>query len=334
MPDHSLPADEGAAIGSSLDRRGTAKVTVAVNPVPSRRLRRTAAGEDLITERDGFRLRREIEFLPQDRLAAVELAYCLVRCSHPHVQAHQLTMNGFSRRVLLEHIAEPFRRFAVGAAPLEHFCHPEQQPDMQLLHGIATLVAPALVAVLRQQLTAVSGESSVICRDFPAAQRVLGQPLEFVGVDSDTLGVEGKHAVRQTEIRRILTSRQGRLQRAAGDMKSLTEAIERRFRVHLRPEDVDDLLAVHRVSRLDGQKLDQGLGAPPRPIGYGLARRRCVQCRILRAASPAKAQSRSARNAAPAGHLPPAPADGCPCVSGLERPRHNKRHSSPALRRR
>ena len=141
---------------------------------------------------------------------------------------------------------------------------------MQLLHGIATLVAPALVAVLRQQLTAVSGESSVIRRDLPAAQRVLGQPLEFVGVDSDTLGVEGEHAVRQTEIRRILTSQQGRLQRATGDMNSLTEAIERRFRVHLRPEDVDDLFAVHRVSRLDGQKLDQGLGAPSRPIGYGL----------------------------------------------------------------
>jgi hypothetical protein len=54
-------------------------------------------------------------------------------------------------------------------------------------------------------------------------------------------------------------------------MKSLTEAIERRFRVYFRPEDVDDLLAVHRVPRLDGEKLDQGLGAPPRPIGYGLA---------------------------------------------------------------
>src|SRR5690348_12402974 len=179
-------------------------------------------------------------------------------------------MNGFSRRVLLEHIAEPFCRFAVGAAPLERLGHPEEQLDMQLRQGIATLGAPALVAVFRQQLTAVSSKSSIIGRDFPAAQRVLSQLLEFVGVDSDMLSVEDEHAVRQMEIRRILTSRKGRLQRAARDMKSLTEAIERRFGVHFRPQDVDDLLAVQRMSRLDGEKLDQGLGAAPRPIGYGL----------------------------------------------------------------
>jgi hypothetical protein len=34
-------------------------------------------------------------------------------------------------------------------------------------------------------------------------------------------------------------------------MKSLAEAIERRFRIHARPKDVDNLLAVHRVSRVD-----------------------------------------------------------------------------------
>src|SRR5689334_6688063 len=85
MPDHSLPADEGAAVSSRVDGRCPAKVAVAVYPVPPRPLQRTAACENLITERDGFRLRREIEFLPQDRLAAVELAYRLVRCSHPRV---------------------------------------------------------------------------------------------------------------------------------------------------------------------------------------------------------------------------------------------------------
>ena len=39
-------------------------------------------------------------------------------------------MNGFSRRVLLEYIAKPVRRFAVGAAMLKRLCHPEQHPDM------------------------------------------------------------------------------------------------------------------------------------------------------------------------------------------------------------
>ena len=71
-------------------------------------------------------------------------------------------MNGFSRRVLLEHIAKPVRRFAVGAAMLKSLCHPEQQPDMQLRQGSATLGAPALITVLRQQLTAVSSECSLI----------------------------------------------------------------------------------------------------------------------------------------------------------------------------
>ena len=69
---------------------------------------------------------------------------------------------------------------------LKRLCHPEQQPDMQLRQGSATLGAPALVAVLRQQLTAVSSECSVISCDFPAAQRVLGKLLELVRVDYGT----------------------------------------------------------------------------------------------------------------------------------------------------
>jgi hypothetical protein len=42
-----------------------------------------------------------------------------------------------------------------------------------------------------------------------------------------------------------------RFQRAAGYVESLAEAIKSSFRVHFRPEDVDDLLAVQRVPRLD-----------------------------------------------------------------------------------
>ena len=77
-------------------------------------------------------------------------------------------MNGFPRRVSLKHIAKPVCRFAIGAATLKRLGHPDQQPDMQLPQGTATLGAPALVAVLRQQLTAVSSECSLIRYDFPA----------------------------------------------------------------------------------------------------------------------------------------------------------------------
>src|SRR5580693_9234118 len=82
--------------------------------------------------------------------------------------------------------------------------------------------------------------------------------------------VQDEHAVRQTEIRRILTLRKPGFQRAASDVERLAEAVESGFRIHFRPEDVDDLLAVQRVAGLDRQQLDQGLGASPWPVGYGL----------------------------------------------------------------
>ena len=127
-----------------LDPDTTAEVAVAVNRIPPRPLWRTAPCEDLIEERDGFRLRREIEFLPQDRLAAVELAYCLVRCSHPRVEAHELTMNGFSRRVLLEHIAEPAKVVGHVAPPrlCGAICVPCRELSVHLLRVAVHVPAP------------------------------------------------------------------------------------------------------------------------------------------------------------------------------------------------
>jgi hypothetical protein len=160
-------------------------------------------------------------------------------------------MDGFPHRVLLEHVAKPICRIVVGAATLKCLCHPEQQPYMQLHQEAATLGAPALVPVLGQQLTAVSRECSLIRLKFPAAHRVPRQLLELVRVDHDVFGVEDEHGVRQAEIRRILSSRELGLQRVTGRMESLAEAIERGFRVHTRPEDVDDLLTVQGVPRVD-----------------------------------------------------------------------------------
>ena len=105
-------------------------------------------------------------------------------------------MDGFPRRVSLKDVAKLVCRFAIGAATLKRLCHPEQQPDMQLRQGTATLGTPALAAVLRQQLTAVSSECSLERCDFPAAQGVLGQLLELVSVDYDMLGVEDEHSIR------------------------------------------------------------------------------------------------------------------------------------------
>jgi hypothetical protein len=65
------------------------------------------------------------------------------------------------------------------------------------------------------------------------------------------VGVEDQNGVRQAEIRRTLPTRALRLQRVACGMQGLAEAIERGFRIHARPEGVDDLLAVQCVPRVN-----------------------------------------------------------------------------------
>ena len=203
----------------------------------------------LVVKRDSFRLRCEVEFPPQDVLTDMKLAYCLVGCSHERVQAHEVTVGDLSRRVLQERLAKSICRIVVGTLTLKHLRRLKEQPETQFRQHVAALRTPALIAVFRQQLTAVCGERSLACLDVAAAYRVLGKLLELVCVDHDMLGVQDEHRVRQPEVGRIPAPRKLRLQRVPGGMESLTEAVERGLDVHTRPEDVGDLFAVHRVSR-------------------------------------------------------------------------------------
>lgn len=89
-------------------------------------------------------------------------------------------------------------------------------------------------------------------------------------------------------------------------MQSLTEAVQRRLGVHTRPQDVDDLLAVRRVPGLDGQDLDQRLGAAPLPAGYGHADIGVLDAESAEEPYPQEGPQAGRRHSCHLGcHLPP-----------------------------
>jgi len=55
-----------------------------------------------------------------------------------------------------------------------------------------------------------------------------------------------------------------------GCVQGLAEAVQRRFGVHFRPKDINDLLAVQRVHRIGREQLGQRLRTTPRPVRLGL----------------------------------------------------------------
>jgi hypothetical protein len=57
-----------------------------------------------------------------------------------------------------------------------------------------------------------------------------------------------------------------RLEGVASEMERLAETIGCRGRISIRPEEIDHLIAVELVGRLDGQQLDERGGFGPFPV--------------------------------------------------------------------
>jgi hypothetical protein len=135
-----------------------------------------------------------------NRFRSGEIPDRLVGRAHFGIQAHEAAVDFLSRLVLLEHRSEVVRRLVVGTAPLERVCQRKLHPDVQFCQEAATLGAPVLITILRQELTAVGGERALEDRDIPPPQPVLGKVLKPVRIDGDVLHVEREHGVFQAQV--------------------------------------------------------------------------------------------------------------------------------------
>jgi hypothetical protein len=157
--------------------------------------------EDIGVERQGFLLRRQIQLAPEHLLADVKLSYRLVAAPHPRIETHETAMALFPGRVLLKHLSEAIGRLSVCAVLLERLSQPQQQPNAQFGQEATTFRAPILVAILGQEVTAVSRQRSVIRSRVPILERTLSERLEAICIDPDMRRVQREHGVCHAQVR-------------------------------------------------------------------------------------------------------------------------------------
>jgi hypothetical protein len=95
----------------------------------------------------------------------MELAHSLVAPSCRRVHGHEPAMYVFSRGVVLQRLAQPPRRRAVGAATRQFLGQIQQQAYVQLREVFATFCTPVLVAILREEIAAVGLDCSLVRAD-------------------------------------------------------------------------------------------------------------------------------------------------------------------------
>src|SRR4051794_21254680 len=130
---------------------------------------------------------------------------------------------------------------------------------------LATLCAPVLVAILREQIAAIGAERSLVRSDISSAERALRQPLEVVEIDPDVLRVERDDGLRQAQVGGALARQELRFERTASGMKRLAERVQGGLGIDLGPEDLQDLLSMEPVAGGCRQQLRQCLGGAALP---------------------------------------------------------------------
>jgi hypothetical protein len=134
----------------------------------------------------------------------------------------------------------------------------EKQTDHAPAELHAPYLGPLVEAVLGKEIADVERE------------RLLGvapprRRLERVDVDPQVVGLQAQQVVAQPDLPGG--------HRPPGEMQRLGQPPVSRSKVEIRPENVDQLLAVHPVAGRHGQQLDQRrrTAPPPRVLGHGLA---------------------------------------------------------------
>ena len=140
---------------------------------------------------------------------------------------------------------------------------PEQAQELTLAERepLAGVEGPLLVRVERQQLTAVHVDGTLGGGGVAGADRGPGSGVELVDVDRQ-LGVreQGDRVTRQHDA-------VGHARRFAYEMSRLVEPVGDRVGGDLRPERINDLLAMHAPTGCQCQQLDEQRRVPAVELG-------------------------------------------------------------------
>ncbi len=142
-----------------------------------------------------------------------------------------------------------------------------QQAEVEAPQPLAPRRGPVLVPVLRQEVTAIEGNRLLIGTRILCAASGSGGDLEGGGVDPQlAVGPERQHLALPPQ--RLSRRRNGRREGAAGDVEHVPQVVAGGGGVEVRPEQVEQLVAVEGVVGGQRQQLHQRarLAQSPGPV--------------------------------------------------------------------
>ncbi len=134
---------------------------------------------------------------------------------------------------------------------------PQQQVEETLLQGVPFLNRPFLVAVFWKQFTIVELDGCVVCGWVGGRSRRLRRDRERFDINPDWhIWMEGKDTLTQTKNRLLRREGQRRCQRPAGGVERLMQIVVGGFWRQIRPEPIDQHLAVNLAAGREHEKFD------------------------------------------------------------------------------
>ncbi len=208
-------------------------------------------GQQAVAQRRRRGARGNAQFAAQRAVHALVLTQGGVAIALGRVSVHERQMGPLVARIELDH-----------GVPTAVEAQQVQVAEPQLL---AAIVGPRVVAIFGQEVAAVEGEGLAGGGDVVVGQGLAGQVVELDDVDAH-LRVGQQHDVVTAEHDRV-----GEGDRPPGEVGGLVELGRGLVDRVLRPDEIDELLAVQASAGRHGQHLDQGRGltALPGAVDHG-----------------------------------------------------------------
>jgi hypothetical protein len=225
-----------------------------------------APGEHLLIQALDGVLWLDSELIAERLPEELVLAKCTIALSGRSVETDEAGVRLFLDRVDGDDLLESSDRRASLATLLAKSSEGGQQRDAEAAQFLAPPDGPILEAIFREQVAGVQIESRrVRCRIVATARR-LRRPLERLDVDPQRSGrLERQDLVLEHQRRSTSDSRGRWRESATSDVERLVQVVGGGFWLKLRPQLLDDLLAVQTVARRQCEQLYEasGLAAPP-----------------------------------------------------------------------
>ena len=243
--DDQRAAPPGRGVEQGPVRDGEFQVTADQRVVAARE--HAGLGEQPVPQCRSLRAWGDAELLPQRTVQALELAQRGMPVAVRRVLAHEGQVGALVARVEFGH-----RRPAT-VQP--------QQVQVTALELLAARLGPLLVPVPRQQFAAVQRERLAGHGGVPGAERLAGQLLELDRVHGHAAAGAQDHLVAAQHHR--VWHPDG----APGEVRRLVQLGYRLGDRVLRPDQVDDLLAMQPPARRQGEHLHHRRRVPALPAG-------------------------------------------------------------------